>query len=222
MAKDRGRRAEQIKTAYQLAGRDDPRLPLYIAGPAILALGVLLAIGFVLGHPIYFGVLGVLVAAAVAAIVFGRRASASAFRQVEGQPGAAAAVLQGMRGNWRVTPAVALTRGQDFVHLAVGRPGVVLVAEGSPARAGQLLGQEKRRIGRVIGDTPIYDVTIGDGEGQVPLRALQRHFMRLPRNLKPAQVNAVQARIKAIGSAGPPLPKGPMPRGTKLPRGKMR
>jgi hypothetical protein len=36
-----------------------------------------------------------------------------------------------MRGDWRVTPAVGFTREQDLVHRVLGKPGVILVAEGA-------------------------------------------------------------------------------------------
>ena len=68
------------------------------------------------------------------AIVFGRRAERAAFGQMEGQPGAAAAVLENVGRGWTVTPAVAMNRSQDVVHRAVGKPGIVLVAEGNPNR----------------------------------------------------------------------------------------
>jgi hypothetical protein len=154
--------------------------------------------------------------------VFGRRVQRAAYSQVEGQLGAAAAVLQNMRGNWRVTPAVGFTKDQDMVHRVIGRPGVVLVGEGNPNRLRGLVANEKRGLARVIGDTPIYDVTVGDGPGQVPLRELERHFLRLPRNIKPALVNQLDGRLKAIrtASGAMPIPKGPMP--TRVPRGKIR
>jgi hypothetical protein len=131
-------------------------------------------------------------------------------------------VLQNMRGNWRVTPAVQFNKDQDMVHRVVGRPGVVLVAEGNPNRTRGLVANEKRTLARLVGETPIYDVYVGDGEGQVALRELEKHFTRLPRNIKPALVNQLDGRLKAIrASAGAvPIPKGPMP--TRVPRGKVR
>lgn len=196
-------------------------LPI-VLGVAAGVFAVLLLTGFLVDSPVLFGVLGLFMAAAAAAVVFGRRASAAAFGSVEGQPGAAAAVLTSMRGDWRVTPAVAFNRNQDLVHRVVGRPGVILVGEGSPSGTRGLMSQERRRLSRVAGDAPIYDVVVGDGEGQVALRKLQVHFTKLPRNLKPKQVNAMDARLKAIGGANIPLPKGPMPRGGRVPRGKVR
>ena len=126
-----------------------------------------------------------------------------------------------MRGNWRVTPAVGFTKEQDLLHQVIGRPGIVLVGEGSPNRVRGLIVSQKRALARVVGETPVYDIVVGDGEGQIPLKGLEKHFLRLPRNIKPAQVNALETRLKAIrGSSALPIPKGPMP--TRIPRGKVR
>ena len=64
-----------------------------------------------------------------------------------------------------------------------------------------LLAQEKKKVARVVGDTPIYDIVVGDGEGQVPLRKLSAHVMKLPRNLSAAEVNALGRRMSALGGA---------------------
>jgi len=124
-----------------------------------------------------------------------------------------------MRGDWRVTPVAAATAAQDMVHRVLGRPGVILVGEGSPRRLRPLLGQEKKRVGRIIGDTPVYDVIVGDEEGQVPLKRLQNHFLKLPRNITGKQVNALDIRLQALGGMNVPMPKGPLPKGARMPRG---
>jgi hypothetical protein len=171
---------------------------------------------------VYLGIVGVLLGVMVAVAIFGRRVQRTAYAQVEGQLGAGAAVLQNMRGNWRVAPAVQVSKEQDLVHRVIGRPGVVLVGEGNPNRLRGLVVNERRRLARVVGETPIYDVIVGDGEGQVSLRDLERHFTRLPRNIKPAVVNELDGRLKALRAAsGPlPIPKGPVP--TRVPRRKVR
>lgn len=51
-------------------------------------------------------------------------------RKAEGQTGAAAWALENMRGKWRVTPGVGVNGHFDAVHRVIGRPGVILVAEG--------------------------------------------------------------------------------------------
>jgi hypothetical protein len=112
---------------------------------------------------------------------------------------------------------VAFNRNQDVVHRVVGRAGVILVGEGRGAGVKQLMGDQLRRIRKVVGDAPLHDIVVGDGEGQVPLRKLQAHVMKLPRTLKPREVNAVDSRLKALGGTAMPLPKGPVP--TRMPRG---
>ena len=218
----RRERVAQLRQAFTVTKASDPKLVPILLAAFLVPFVLLLALGLLLGHPVYLGLLGVAVGILVLMIVFTRRLQKTAYSQVEGQLGAAAAVLGNMRGDWRVTPAVGFTAEQDLVHRVVGRPGVVLVAEGSPGRARKLLSTEKKRLTRVVGDTPVYDVLVGDEEGMVPLRGLERHFVRLPRNIKPAQVNILDSRLKALGTARPPVPRGPMPKGGRVPRGKVR
>ncbi|GAC1440735.1 MAG: DUF4191 domain-containing protein [Mycobacteriales bacterium] len=212
----RTERAKQIKLAFTMTRESDPRLLVLLLAAFVGPLVLLLAVGFALGHPVYLGVLGFLVALVTVVAVFGRRMQKMQYSQVEGQPGAAAAVLQTVRGNWRVTPAVGFTREQDLVHRVLGLPGVILVGEGSPGRTRGLIVTEKKKLSRFLGDTPVYDVIVGDGEGQVALKDLQRHLMKLPRNIKPAVVNELDRKLKAMAPALP-IPKGPMP--TRGPRG---
>lgn len=218
---DKPGRVAQVRAVWKMTREQDPKAIPLILGPALAALVVLVVVGILIGQIVLFSIVAVLVALITGTSIFGRRATKTMYAQVEGRPGAAAAILQGMRGDWRVTPAVGFTRNQELVHRVVGRPGVILVGEGTSAAAiKQLVIDQKRRVGRVAPDTPVYDVTIGDGDGQVPIRKLQQHIVKLPRNLKKSEVNGVEARMKALGGPNIPLPKGPMP--TRMPRGKMR
>jgi len=214
----RGARLKTIKTAFVATRKQDPKvLPLVLIaffGPFLL----LLALGLLIGWGWYLGFLGLLVGLLAATFVFGRRVQATAYSQVEGQIGAAAAVLKNMRGDWRVTPAVGFTREQDLVHRVIGKPGVILVAEGARNRTRGLVVNEKRRVSRIAGQTPVYDVHVGDGEGEVPLRGLEKHFLKLPHNIKPKVVNELDRKFTAMGGPAVPIPKGPMPRGGRVPR----
>jgi hypothetical protein len=214
-------RVAQIKAVWAMTRAQDPKAIPIILGPALGVLVVLVVVGILIHHIVLFSIVAVLLAIITGTSIFGRRATKTMYAQVEGRPGAAAAILQGMRGDWRVTPAVGFTRNQDLVHRVIGRPGVVLVGEGtSPSAIRQLIVDQKRRVGRVAPDTPIYDVIVGEGEGQVTIRKLQQHVVKLPRNLKKSEISGVESRMKALGGANVPLPKGPMP--TRMPRGKMR
>ena len=208
--------AGMIKQAYKLTAKNDPKLPWVMLITFVVVAGVVELIGVLLSSPFIFLPIAILLGLLATLIVFGRRAQGSAYRQVEGQPGAASWVLEGMRGDWRVSSGVAGNRELDAVHRVLGRPGIVLVGEGSPQRVRGLIAQEKRRIAKVVGDTPIYDVTVGDGEGQVPLKKLSAHVMKLPRNLSGAEVNALGKRMSALGGARMPVPGGPLPGGRQM------
>jgi hypothetical protein len=219
-------RLKQIREAYKMTRRVDTRIGLIIAGVGIITFGVLLAIGLLIDHPVYLGILGFVLAILAMAVVFGRRAERAAFGQMKGQPGAAAAVLNNMKRGWSTNPTpVAVTRNQDAVYRAVGRPGIALIAEGNVNRVRPLLAAEKRKMSRVVGDVPVHDIIVGDGEGEVPLKKLQVHLMRLPRVIPPAQVTEINDRLRALGDllSKAPVPKGPLPRNARMPKGgKMR
>jgi hypothetical protein len=217
-------RIQQIRMAAGMVREANPRALPLVALAGLGTLAIIVVVGVVIGQIYFLIPLGVLLGLLVAMILFGRFAQAAQYSTIEGQPGAAAAVLQTMRGNWTVTPAIAANRNMDVVHRAVGRAGVVLVGEGSPTRLPSLLAAEKKRVARVAYEVPIYDIQVGDGEGQVPIRRLQRHVMKLPRNLRSSAVSDLNYRLKALPQSLQ-APKGPMPRAgrqPKMPRPRMR
>jgi Domain of unknown function (DUF4191) len=217
-------RLKQIRMVASLVNQQNRKALPIVAGSAVGIIVVFVLVGLFTGTAAFLIPLGVLLGLLAAMIVFGRFAQRAQFSAIEGQPGAAAAVLQNMRGNWTVTPAVTANRNLDVVHRAVGRPGVVLVGEGAPARVAGLLAAEKKKTARVAHDVPIFEFQVGDGEGQIPVRQLQRKVMRLPRNLRPAAVSDLNYRLKAL-QPSMQMPKGPMPKGArqpKMPRPKVR
>lgn len=214
-------RLKQIVLTYKMTRRADRMIGWILAGVGLVTFGVLLAVGFLIGHPVYAGILGAVLALLAMAIIFGRRAERAAFGQMEGQPGAAAAVLENIGKGWTITPAVAMNRSQDVVHRAVGRAGIALVGEGNPNRLRGLLSSEKKRMARVVSDVPVHDFIVGDDEGQVPLKKLRTTLLKLPRALQGGQVTQVNDRLRAMGDlmSNMPIPKGPMPKGMRMPRG---
>ncbi|MFJ2770079.1 DUF4191 domain-containing protein [Streptomyces sp. NPDC087300] len=214
-------RLKQIALTYKMTRRADSKIGLIIAAVGIVTFGVFLAIGFWLGHPIYLGILGFLLAFLAMAIVFGRRAERAAFGQMEGQPGAAAAVLDKIGRGWTTTPAIAMNRSQDVVHRTVGKAGIVLVAEGNPNRVKGLLAAEKKKMARIVADVPVHDVIVGTTDDTVSLKKLRTTLLKLPRVLTGPQVTATNDRLRAMGDlmSNMPLPKGPMPKGARMPRG---
>lgn len=211
-------RIAQLRETYRMAKRSDRWIGWISIGSGLAVWAALIGLGFLVLNPWVTGFLGFSVGLLVAAFIFGRRAERAAYGQIEGQPGAAAAVLNSLRRGWTVTPAIAVNRQQDVVHRAVGRPGIVLVGEGSPTRVANLLANEKRRHARVAPDAPVYDVIVGDGENQVALRSLTKHVAKLPRAIRPSDVTDINFRIKALGTTPVPMPKGPLPKTTRMPK----
>jgi hypothetical protein len=218
-APPKANRFKQLAQAYRFTKEHDPHLPWVLLGVFAAPVVVFVLIGLLTGLYL-LDILGVLAGLLATMTILSRRVQKATFTSVAGQPGVAAAVVDQMRGDWRVTPAVQVNRDQDLVHRVLGRPGVVLLAEGRGSR--QLVAAETRRLRKVVGDTAIHTFVIGDGEEETPLSKVQIRLMRLPRTLRPAEVDALDKRLKALPAGGQalPLPKGPVP--TRVPRGRAR
>ena len=199
-------RLRQIRQAWSMLKDADPRAVPYVVAGATAGLLLGVGLGFLIGlwaMPVF----GVLFALLGALVVFNRRIQTAQYDAIEGRPGAAAAILQQMRGQWFVTPAVAVTSKQDLVHRVVGRCGVVLVGEGSPQRVKGLLAKERKRLSKVVGDVGVHTVLVGDREGQIPIRKLQLHLSKLKRQLGRKEVPKLERRLKPLDK-DLPIPKG--------------
>lgn len=210
-------RRQQLWQAFQMQRKEDKLLLPLMIGAVLGSTVLLFLIGLIFGIQWFLLPLGLLLGVLLAFIIFGRRVQRTVYTRAEGQAGAAAWVLDNLQGKWRVSNGVAATTQLDAVHRVIGLPGVIFVAEGNPQRVRSLLAQEKKRTARLIGDTPIYDVMIGNDEGQVPLKELQRYLTKLPRNIDAKRMDNIEGRLSALSSrSGPALPKGPMPGNAKM------
>ncbi len=191
-----------------------PTLPLEIAG-IVIGVAVVIIVPFALWLNWFTGLLlGIPAAVLAATFWFSRRAMKAAYTQIEGQPGAAAAVVQSLRGgSWAVTPGIAVSKSQDVISRVVGKPGVILLSEGPSSRVGHMLATERKKTARWVPEIPIYEIQVGREEGQVPLTKLQSALNKLPRNLAGGEITEVRRRLEALGNAATamPVPKGPMP-----------
>jgi hypothetical protein len=210
-------RIKQIRMVAGIIRKADPKALPIVLGTGIGIIAIVVIVAVLTG--LWFLIpLGVLAGVAGAMVLFGRYAQSAQYSALAGQPGAAAAILQSMRGNWTVTPAIAANRNMDVVHRAVGKPGVILVGEGAPSRLPALLAAEKKRVARITFDElPIYTIQVGDEDGQIPIRKLQRHLMKLPRNLKGPAIADLNYRLKALPQSLQ-MPKGPMPKTGRMPK----
>ena len=211
-------RRQQLWQAFQMQRKDDKRLIPYMVGAFLLVVALGVLVGFLIGAPWLFIPLSIVLGVLAAFILFGRRVQSSVYKKAEGHPGAAGWALGNMRGQWRVKQAVVGTSHLDAVHRVIGKPGVIFVAEGNSGRIKQLLAQEKKKAARIVGDTPIYEIIVGNDEGQVPLSKLERHINKLPRNIDGKRIDALEGRLQALGgkSGAAGMPKGPLPTGAKM------
>jgi hypothetical protein len=210
-------RIQQIRMVAGIIRKTDRRALPLIAAAGLGVLVICVVVGLILGQLRILLPVGILLGVLAAMILFGRFAQSAQFKTIEGQPGAAAAVLQSMRGNWTVTPAIAANRNMDVVHRAVGPAGVVLVGEGSPNGLASLLAAEKKRVSRVAYEVPIFDLQVGDLDKQVDIKKLQRTVMKLPRTLKGPAIADLNFRLKALPQQLQ-MPKGPVPRSARMPK----
>ena len=210
-------RLKQIRMVAKLVNQQDKKALPIIFGSAVGIIVVFVLIGLLTGLLAIMIPVGVLFGVLAAMILFGRFAQRAQYAAIDGQLGAAAAVLQSMPGDWTVTPGVAGNRTMDVVHRAVGRAGVVLVGEGVPSRVTALLANERKKTERVAHGVPVHEFQVGTGEGQIPVSKLQRKVTTLPRALKPAAVSDLNYRLKALQPTMQ-MPKGPMPKGARMPK----
>ncbi len=223
-------RRQQFAQTYQMAKKSDPALLAWVAGAFVVAGLVGFGLFFLItgrggALSLALSVVGGLMLGLLAGlIVFSRRAQKAVYGQMEGQVGAAAGALGLLKRGWHVDQAIAFTKQQDVVHRVIGPPGIVLVGEGNPGRVKTLLAGERRRHERVATDAPVTEIVVGGGEGQVPLSKLARHVQKMKRQVQPAEITDILARLKAIDASRPPvpMPKGPVPTSMKGLRGNMR
>ena len=211
-------RRRQIWEVFKMQRRTDKALLPLMIGSVVAGAALAFLVGWFFDLHWVLLPVGIAIGLLAAVSIFGRRAQRSVYSKAEGQPGAAGWALDNMRGQWRVKAGIAGTTHLDAVHRVIGRPGVIFVGEGVAARVKPLLAQEKKRTARLIGDTPIYDFVVGNGEGEVPLSKLERHLTKLPANITVKQMDSLESRLTALGSrVGPAaMPKGPMPGNAKM------
>lgn len=214
----------QVWEAYKMTTQVDKSVNFWLLGTFVVIVGVFVGIGLFTNALIYWTILGVMFSLVGAMFVLSRRAEAAAYRRIEGQPGAARAVIGTIRRGWTFPeePVFVDPRTKDLVFRGVGRAGVVLVSEGPAHRVPRLLDAERKKVARVASGVPIHLIQMGDGEGQVPLRKLAKSISKLKSKITKAEVGEVLRRLTAIGTARMPLPKGVDPTRPRVDRKSMR
>jgi len=196
--------------AYQMTRRADPAVTWWILAAFVGILAIALVIGFVVDQVVYLLILGLPFAALAAMFILARRAETSAYRQIEGQPGASLSALRTIRRGWDFPeePAAVDPRTQDLVFRGIGRAGIVLVGEGTSGRVDRLLEAERKKLNRILPNVPVTLLQVGDGPGKVALRKLPRTVQKLRSTLTKQEVAEITKRLRAMGGPRLAVPKG--------------
>lgn len=223
-------RIAQMRRIYTVSRQTDPSIGWWMLLTALVVVIVMLIVGFFLRQPILFAVFSLPFALMGAMLVMSRRAERAAYKSIEGKAGATGAALGALRKGWyydKEPVAAEAPRGRNardlasaaMIFRAVGRPGVVLVAEGPKGAAVRLAESERKKITRVTGGTvPVTILRVGEGDDAVPVNKLARRITKLKPKLTKAEVSAVNKRLKALGGMKPPVPAGVDPSRARMDR----
>lgn len=214
VAKEPGR-LKQMWQVFKMTRRYDSNAVWFIALAFVVPVLVGLVLALVLSGDNGFGIalwviVGVMGGIVAALAVLSRRAERAAYGQIEGQPGAVGAVLRsGLRGAWQggEMPVAVNGKTQDAIYRAVGRGGVVLIAEGPATRTKRMLEDERRKVVRILPNVPVTFVNVGADADAVPLYRVPRTLTKTKNVLTKAEVVAVQNRLSSLNTSLP-IPKG--------------
>ena len=208
-------RIRQLWQVYKLTAKADknfvPLGVLSFVGP--MAIGIVAILIFFMDSPLsifLWSVSTILFSLLLTLAVLSRRAERAAFMRISGQPGAVAAVLGSTLERGYSTsemPVAVDPKSRDAVYRAVGKAGVVLIAEGSSARLRQIVEDEKRKVTRAIPGVTVSVLSVNDQPDSVPLYRLTKAVYKLKKTLSRAEISVVNKRLAGLG-LNIPIPKG--------------
>ncbi|RBP99966.1 DUF4191 domain-containing protein [Bifidobacterium xylocopae] len=197
----------QIRQIFKFTYADDRSLPWYMAVAFILPVLVAVAICLVMRTGwltwILTILLGVMVGVLLATITLTRRSDRVGYRQMDGRPGAAGAVLANISKagfDFPQDPVWIDPKTKDAVWRGSGRTGVYLVGEGDYGRVMKAMNREEERVRRITQGSaiPIYRISVGRGDKQVPLEKLQRTIIRKKVKLTSEELDQLKGRLKTL------------------------
>lgn len=225
-----------VRDGYRAIRSLDPAVTWWMIGAFLVTVAVITGIGFALGHWIYALVVGIPAGLLAATFILNRRGNKAMYANLEGRPGAVGAALQGMgKRGWYADPEPVAMDAQRtmkptdmssaaMVYRALGRPGIVLLAEGPRSRAQALLKSEARKVARVTPGVPLQTFYVGSDEaaGDLPLPKVSGRLTRMKPVLTKQEAAAVNKRLRSLGGLRPPIPAGVDPTRVRMDRKAMR
>lgn len=216
MARDKKNRPKKkrwwsyLADAYRVSQNSYPWTPWALLGAFVLGLLFGVVGGVLTSYWFVWTPLGILMGVTLALLILTQLVRRASYAQIDGMPGASAAVLGQIKRGWVIEqePVRFNARTQDMLFRAIGRPGIVLISEGPADRVNRLIADERKAIKRVAPSVPVEVIKVGNEEGQIPLIKLERQLKKLPKKISHQEVAAVTARMKAIQTNALPIPKG--------------
>lgn len=219
-------RLKQMYQVFQMTRRYDPNSVWWMAGGFALPViaGVIVGILVSGGQPfpiVLWVVSGLMSGILIFLIILGRRAEKAAYSQIEGQPGAVGAVLKSsLRRGWTASemPVAVSPKTQDAIYRAIGRGGVVLIAEGPQSRTARMLDEERRKLSRMLPTVAVHFLHVGPDANSVPLHKIPSTLGKYKKTLSKAEIFAVSNRMASLTKGALPIPKGVDPFKARAPR----
>ena len=206
---------QNIKDSYTISRRTYPWIGWVLLGTAVLLIALAVVLALVTRQAVWYWVLMAVLLALVADMAIlswtVRRAS---YSQIEGRSGAAKLVLDQVLGRgWYLEsePVHVNPKTEDVIWRLVGRPGIVLVAEGPTGRLQRPIADEQRVLRRILSTVPVHVINVGIDEGQTRLIDLWPTIRKLPTKptkLTDTEISQVSKRLSSLSSKGLPIPKG--------------
>lgn len=200
---------ENFRDAYQLVTEEYPVTRWIIWGSVagFLLLGIVLSA--VTGRWVTWLLLGILLALLVPLVVLTVLVRRASYKRVDGMPGAAGGALSQLGRGWvtRDEPVEFTGNRKNFVFRAVGKPGVVLVAEGT-GELSSLMRSAAKQVNQIVPSAPVITMYVGHGEKQVLLKDLNKKIKKLPKRMTAQEVADTAQRLDAAGANTLPIPKG--------------
>ncbi|MDD7465949.1 MAG: DUF4191 family protein [Actinomycetaceae bacterium] len=195
--------------AYKLVVKVFPWAAYLIWGSFALFLVLGIVLGIVTGHWISWTITGIALAILAPMVTLTTLISKAAYRQADGIPGASGGVLSQLGRGWIIKEEpVEFSRDmKSFVFRAVGKPGVVLVAEG-PGDLSPMMRAAAKQVNRTVASAPVVTLYVGHGPKQIKLENLKKTIKRLPRTMTAREVSDTAQRLDAIKAGAIPIPKG--------------
>ena len=201
-----------IAQAYTSTAPHDKLLLPYILLAVFVPIALGVAAGLAIGGTVamvYCVIFGVFVGALAGMFTLTKRFEKTAYGQMSGVVGGSLAVAQSIRNGWSFedTPEAVDTKGKGVIFRGVGKGGIVLIAEGGGS-AHRLVDTSTKRLNKLVPGVPVRAIYVGTEQGQVPLGKLTREIRKGKTVLTRSERDQVSHRLRAIGGAKLPVPKG--------------